>query len=34
MNSQRAELGAFQNTLASTIKGLGNQQENTAASQS
>ena len=34
INQQRAELGAFQNTLASTIKGLGNQQENIAASQS
>lgn len=34
INAQRAELGAFQNTLASTIKGLGTQQENIAASQS
>ncbi len=34
INGQRAELGAFQNTLASTIKGLGSQQENIAASQS
>ncbi|WP_404338905.1 flagellin [Pseudoalteromonas mariniglutinosa] len=34
INAQRAELGAFQNTLASTIRGLGNQQENIAASQS
>lgn len=34
INAQRAELGAFQNTLASTIKGLGVQQENIAASQS
>jgi len=34
INAQRAELGAFQNTLASTIKGLGNQRENIAASQS
>ncbi|MDN3378200.1 MULTISPECIES: flagellin [unclassified Pseudoalteromonas] len=34
INRQRAELGAFQNTLASTIKGLGTQQENIAASQS
>ncbi|MDI4669583.1 flagellin [Pseudoalteromonas shioyasakiensis] len=34
INTQRAELGAFQNTLASTIKGLGNQRENIAASQS
>ncbi len=34
INAQRADLGAFQNTLASTIKGLGTQQENIAASQS
>lgn len=34
INVQRAELGAFQNTLASTIKGLGTQQVNIAASQS
>lgn len=34
INAQRAELGAFQNTLASTIKGLGTQQVNIAASQS
>lgn len=34
INAQRAELGAFQNTLASTIKGLGTQQENIADSQS
>jgi flagellin len=34
INTQRAELGAFQNTLTSTIKGLGNQRENIAASQS
>lgn len=34
INAQRAELGAFQNTLASTIKGLGTQQTNIAASQS
>ncbi|ASM50741.1 flagellin [Pseudoalteromonas espejiana DSM 9414] len=34
INAQRAELGAFQNTLASTIKGLGTQKENIAASQS
>jgi len=34
INQQRAELGAFQNTLAGTIKGLDNQQENIAASQS
>lgn len=34
INAQRAELGAFQNTLASTIKGLGQQRENSAASQS
>jgi flagellin len=34
INAQRAELGAFQNTLESTIRGLGTQQENIAASQS
>ncbi|MEH6393556.1 flagellin N-terminal helical domain-containing protein [Pseudoalteromonas sp.] len=34
INGQRAELGAFQNTLASTIKRLGTQQTNIAASQS
>ena len=34
IDAQRAELGAFQNTLASTIKGLGQQRENSAASQS
>jgi flagellin len=34
INAQRAELGAFQNTLASTIKGLSTQQDNIAASQS
>ncbi len=34
INAQRAELGAFQNTLASTIKGSGTQQENIAASKS
>ncbi|QLJ09118.1 flagellin [Pseudoalteromonas sp. JSTW] len=34
INTQRTELGAFQNTLESTIKGLGNQRENIAASQS
>ncbi|CCQ09736.1 Flagellin protein FlaA [Pseudoalteromonas luteoviolacea B = ATCC 29581] len=34
LNQQRAELGAFENTLSSTIRGLGNQSENIAASQS
>lgn len=34
INAKRAELGAFQNTLANTIKGLGSQQDNIAASQS
>jgi len=34
INAQRAELGASQNTLASTIKGSGTQQENIAASKS
>jgi flagellin len=34
LNSQRAELGAFENTLNSTIRGLSSQKENIAASQS
>ncbi|MFC3031816.1 flagellin [Pseudoalteromonas fenneropenaei] len=34
LNSQRAQIGAFENTLGSTIRGLGNQAENIAASQS
>ncbi|KPH63916.1 MULTISPECIES: flagellin [Pseudoalteromonas] len=34
INSQRAELGAFENTLSSTIRGLGEQNENIAASKS
>lgn len=34
LNTQRTELGAFENTLNSTIRGLGTQQENIAASQS
>ncbi|CAH9054303.1 Flagellin [Pseudoalteromonas holothuriae] len=34
LNTQRAELGAFENTVASRIKSLGTQAENIAASQS
>ncbi|WP_440055638.1 flagellin [Pseudoalteromonas sp. T1lg65] len=34
LNSQRAELGAFENTLSSTIRSSSNQRENIAASQS
>ncbi|TMO57490.1 flagellin [Pseudoalteromonas phenolica] len=34
LNSQRAEFGAFENTLSSTIRNLGTQQSNIAESQS
>ena len=34
LNSQRAEFGAFENTLSSTIRSLGTQQSNIAESQS
>ncbi|RJE75770.1 flagellin [Pseudoalteromonas sp. MSK9-3] len=34
LNTQRTQLGAFENTLNSTIRGLGTQKENIAASQS
>lgn len=34
LGSERAKLGAFENTLSSTIRGLGMQAENIAASQS
>ncbi len=34
VNQQRTQLGAFENTLSSTIRGLGTQRENIAASQS